>query len=809
MLLKEIRQTLRSLRRQPQFTIPAVLALTLGIGANVVIFTLVNRVLLSPLPYDDPQRIAMVYTHSKAQSGGKGIMSLADFLDIKSDSKQFQQIAAYQVSRFNLAPSDQGDAAEQVICSRATADFFNILGVRPLLGRMFQAGDDNPGVGPVLVLSESFWKRRYSARPDVLGKIATLNGKPYTIIGVAPEGFQFPRSDVQAWASLGLDPPARRSPFFLRAVGKLRPGVSVEQAQAELNVIARNIEQAHPAEYSGLTFPVISLTEDLVGSFKTTLWILQGVVFMVLLIVIVNVANLTFVRGISKEREIAVQTCLGAKRWNVVRLLLLESLVVSVVGSALGLLLANEGIRYLKTVNPANMPRLREVAIDYHVALFAVSVAVISALASGLLPALRVSKPNLSESLKAGGRAGTDLRKNLKVRSALVVMEIAVCFTLLIGGGLMARSFLNLSHVDMGFQADPANLLVVETYPTGPKYTKERRVQFYTQLIADLKKLPGVEDAAISFCIPPNRTNFANGFEIEGHESAKPQQSPNVPVPITSPGYFRTMQIPLLRGRDFAETDTLTSLPVTIVSQAFAKTYFGNEDPLGKRIRESDSSDDSGARPWMEIVGVAGDVHYQGAIKETSPAYYRSSTQLIFPYGNYVIVRARTPGNLINAIEQLVHAEDRGITISKPATMEDMMGESIKQPRFNAVLMGIFAVIALILTAIGTYGVMAYSVTQRTVEIGIRMALGAQRSDVLKQMLLQGFHLTLLGNAIGIAGAIILGKSVQAFLFGISSIDPVTYLLITLLLFGVAAAACYVPAKRAATLDPLLAIRED
>src|SRR6185437_5400449 len=431
MIFREIRQTLRSLRRQPQFTIPAVLALTLGIGTNVVIFTLVNQVLLRPLPYSEPERITMLYTRSEAQSNGKGVMALADFLDIKNSASQFQQIAAYQLSDFNLAPSEADDAAEQVVCTRASADFFNILGLRPLLGRVFRPGDDKPGNNPVVVLSESFWKRHYGGRPDVLGRIATLNGKPYTIVGVAPSSFQFPREDVQAWAILTLDPPARRSPFFLRAIGKLRPGVSIDQAQAQLSVIARNIELAHPAEYSELDFPAVSLTEAVVGHFRTTLWILQGVVFLVLIIAIVNVANLTLARGLGKEREIAVQTCLGAKRRHIVRLLFLESMMISALGSALGLLLAWGGIYYLKEINPANMPRLQEVNIDFRVALFTVFLAMIAAAASGLLPALRASKPNLSESLKAGGRAGTDLRKNMKVRSALVVAEIAMCFTLL------------------------------------------------------------------------------------------------------------------------------------------------------------------------------------------------------------------------------------------------------------------------------------------------------------------------------------------------------------------------------------------
>ncbi len=807
MRVQEFWQTLRSLRKQPQFTISAILALTVGIGTNVVIFTLINQVLLRPLPYDEANRIAMIYTRSQAQQSGKGVMALADFLDIKNNSTQFKQVAAFQVADFNLAPSDEGDTAEQVICSRTTAEFFNVLGVRPILGRLLQPGDDKPGSGGVTVLSESFWKRRYASRTDVIGKIATLNSKPYTIIGVAPSSFRFPRADVEAWASLPLAPPARRSPFFLRAIGKLRPGASFDQAAAELNVIAKNIETAHPAEYANLRFPVISLMEDVVGNIKSTLWILQGVALVVLLIAIVNVANLTFVRGLGKERDIAIQTCLGAKRRHVVKLLLLESLIISAIGSGLGLLLAWQGIDYLKAANPANLPRLQEVVIDFRVALFTIGLAVIASIASGLFPALRVSRPNLIQSLNAGGRGGTDLRKNLKLRSALVIAEIAMCFTLLVGGGLMARSFLKLSHIDMGFQADPDDLLLVEVYPSGTTYTKERRIQFYKQLVADIKKLPGVQDAAVSFSTPPNRVNFANGFEIKGHESQS-QHSPDVPVPLTSPGYFSTMQIPILHGRDFTESDTLTSPPVVIISQAFAKAYFPNENPVGEHIRESDSTADDGSRPWMEIVGVVGDVRYQGANREAGPVYYRPSSQLVFPWGNNVIVRAKNPENLIKAIRQRVHAEDRGITLSKFATMEQLLGDAIKQPRFNALLMAIFAVVALILTAIGTYGVMAYSVAQRRSEIGIRMAMGAKKWDVLKQILVHGLQLTLIGSAIGIIGAILLGKFLQAFLFGISSLDPATYVLITLLLFSVATVACYVPARRAANLDPLLAIRE-
>lgn len=806
---KEFRQIFRSLRRQPQFTIPAVLALALGIGANAVIFTLINRILLQPLPFPEPQQLTTIYSSFPSQGIARGPMGLGDFLDIKNNSRQFEELAAYHVTRFNLAPLGSDDTAQGIICSRATAGFFNLLGAQPLIGRLFQPGDDEPGKTGVTVLSEKLWRMKYGSNPGVLGKIANINGKPYTIIGVVESSFQFPRPDVEAWASLSLEPATRRAPFFLRGIGRLRPGISPDQAGSELKGIARRIEQTYPQQYSNFSFIVMPLAEDVAGKIKSTLWILQGVVGLVLLIAIVNVANLSFARGLGKEREIAVQTCLGAKRRHVMRLLLLESLAVSACGCIFGLFLAWESIRYLRLLHPANLPRLQEVSVDFNVAVFSVGLAVLAAIGSGLLPALKVSQPNLTETLKSGGRAGSDVKKNLRLRSILVVAEIAMCFTLLIGGGLMAKSFLKLSKVDMGFQADPENLLILKTYPTGPTYTSERRVQFYRQLLDDIKRFPGVEAAAISFNLPPNKVDYSNGFEIEGQPNLKPQDSPVVTVPMVSSDYFSTMQIPLLQGRSFQESDTLTSPPVVVVSKTFARTYFGNESAIGKRMREAEATTLDGSRPWMEIVGVAGDVRYRGASSELEPVYYRSSNQLVFPFDDNVIVRARNPLNLANAIVSRVHSEDRSIPVSAPVTMQRQMEDALQQPRFNALLMGIFAVVALILTAIGTYGVMAYSVTQRTQEIGIRMALGAQRSAVLKQILGNGLALSLIGSCIGFAGALLLGKFVQAFLFNVSSVDPMTYGLVLLLLLVVAALASYMPARRATTVDPMAALREN
>jgi len=809
MNFRDFKQICRSLRRQPQFTIPAVLALALGVGANAVIFTLINRILLRPLPYREPHQLTVIYSSFPSQGIARGPMGMGDFLDIRSNSRQFQDLAAYHVTRFNLAPLNTDDTAQGIICSRATASFFNLLGPRPLIGRLFQPGDDTPGKTGVVVLSEKLWRAKYGANPGVIGQTANINGKPYTIIGVVGHGFQFPRRDVEAWASLSLDQATRRSPFFLRGIGRLRPGVSPDQVSSEMKAIARDIEKVYPQEYSGFSFAVVPLTEDIVGKIKSTLWIMQGVVGMVLLIAILNVANLSFARGLGKEREIALQTCLGATRRHVIKLLVLESLAVSACGCIFGLLLAWESIRYLRSLQPANLPRLQEVSMDFNVALFSMALAVLAGIGSGLLPALKVSRPNLFESLKSGGRSGTEIRKHLRLRSALVVAEIAMCFTLLIGGGLIVRSFLKLSMVDMGFQADPETLLLVKTYPTGPRYTSERRVQFYRQLLDDIKRLPGVESAAISFNLPPNKVDYSNGFEIEGQPKLKQQELPVVTVPLVSSDYFSTMQIPLLQGRTFNEADTLTSRPVVMVSQTFARMYFGNESAVGKRIRESEAATADGSRPWMEIVGVAGDVRYRGASADLEPVYYRSSNQLVFPFDNNVIVRARNPINLASAIVSGVHSQDRSVPVSLPVTMRHQMEDSLQQPRFNALLMGIFSLVALILTAIGTYGVMAYSVSQRTQEIGIRMALGAQRSVVLKQIIGQGVRLTLIGSCIGVVCALLLGKVVQTFLFRVSPLDPTTYGLVLLLLLLVATLACYMPAKRATAVDPMCSLRDN
>lgn len=804
-----LNQTFRSLARQPHFTIPAMLALALGLGANILMFTLIDRVLLNPLPYPEANRITTISEQSNTQDNPDGYLALADFMDIQRDSKEYEQIAAFQVSHFNLAPSGETQAAEQVTAARVTADFFSILGARPILGRLIQQGDDDARSSGVVVLSEGFWKRRYGSKADVLGKQVLLNGHAYTIVGVAPASFLYPREDVQAWTSLALIPSGQRSPTFLRGIARLKQGASIAQARAELNVIASSIRNAHPTDYRSLTFPTMPITESVIGHVRTTLWITAGMALLLFVIAVTNVANITFARGLNKQRDIAVQSCLGARRQHIVCSLLLESLIIAGAGSVGGGLLAWIGIGYLRSLNLSTLPRMHEITMDWSIVLAATSLGVIAAAASGLLPALRVSKPNLAESLRAQGRTATDFRRNMRIRNSLVVAEIALSFALLTGGSLMARSFLKLSRVDVGFQVNPDDLLVMLIYPTGDRYTSQKRIQLFSQLSANVKRLPGVEDASTSFNMPPNRVNYDNGFEIEGNDRGKLWQGPNVPVSMVSPGFFHTIGLPVQRGRPFTYEDTSTSPPVVIVSERFVKAYMNGRDPVGKRLRESDPSDITGNRPWMEIVGVVADMRFQGARKELTPAYYRPSAQLMFPFGMYLVVRGKHPLTYMNAIEQLVHSEDRGITISVPETMAQVMDADIKQSRFNTVLMDAFAMIGILLTAIGTYGVISYSVAQRKSEIGIRLALGAPREQITKQIIKEGLLLTVSGVMIGSVGAVALGKAMTTFLFEVSPFDPWSYALGSLLLFCVSILACYLPSRRAASLDPLMAIREE
>jgi len=805
---QDIRYGARVLRKNPGFTLTAVLALALGIGANSAIFSVVYGVLVRPLPFPDAERLAMVYVHFSPQNSERGNMSIADFLDWKAQNRSFEEPALFavagaaQLRRFDLTGVDE---PEEVRGTSVTTGFFPALRAQPLLGRLFLPGEDAAGSERKVVLGESLWRRRFGSRPDIVGQGTVLNGMRFTIIGVLPASFQFARlPDAEVWTNLLLNPPTHRGPYFYNGIGRLKPGVTLEQAQAETNAIGGSIERANSSWYSHLTMPVIPLREALVGKVRPALLVLFGAVVFVLLIAAVNVANLLLSRANVREREIAVRAALGAGRGRLVRQLLTESTLLALLGGGLGLLLAYAGIQLLRAWNPGNLPRVGDIQLDSHVALFTLLISLASGILFGLAPAMHSSR-GLIGSLNEGGRSGTAGTARRRVHAALMVSEVALSLVLLIGAGLLLRSFDLLQKVNAGFSADPQKVLALDITLSGPKYADGKaQVAFFDRLIEQARALPGVESAALSDSLPPSEAGDSDTFVIDGQAWTQ-AGFPSTDNAILGPGYFRAMEIPLLRGRDFADSDTAGSPPVAIISASLARRYFPHEDPIGHRLKQSDPS--LHGSPFMEIVGVVGDVKYDGLDDHSEMAYYTPYRQN-FARNLYLVVRSGLPAaSLSGTLRQQVRDLDPDVVVSQPSTLEQVMSDSVAQPRFRTALLGLFAAIALVLAAIGIYGVIAYAVAQRTHEIGIRMALGARRMDVLRLVTIRGLQLTLAGLAIGMAAAMALTRLLKSLLFGVRPSDPLTFLGMATLLCTVALLACAEPARRAMRVDPMVALR--
>jgi putative ABC transport system permease protein len=810
-LLQDLRYGLRTLARSPGFTAAALLALALGIGANSAIFSVVYGVLLRPLPYPDADRLAMVFLHFSPQNNERGNLSLADYFDWRERNRAFEAPALYAGRRFDVTGANGTAGAgasgepEEVQGAQVTAGFFTTLRVRPLLGRGFEPGEDRPGSDRLAVVGEGLWRRRFGGSPGVLGRAIELDGEPHTIVGVMPGSFHFPSPRIELWTNLALVPPTRRGPFFYKGVARLKPGVTLEQAQAETNAIGRGIEQANPKAYSHLTLPTLSLREALVGRVRPVLLLMFGAVGFVLLIATVNVANLQLVRATAREREMTVRLSLGAGRSRLLRQLFTESLLLALTGGAAGLALAYGGIRLLQAWNPGNLPRMEAVHLDGRVLAFSLLVSLLAGILFGLVPALQGSAPDLTASLKEGGRGSTASAGRRRGRSILVVSEIALSLVLLIGAGLLLRSFFLLERVEPGFLAPAQNVLTLEVSPSARKYPDERTgIAFYERLIERVRALPGVESAAVSDSLPPDRQGDGDTFQIEGQAASAP--NPAVTHPVVSTGYFRALGIPLLRGRSFTAEDTPSSRPVTVISETMARRYFPGQDPIGKRIKESGPDIPT---PYMEIVGVVGDTKYLGLDAPPEPIYYHPYTQN-FSSRLYLVVRSSLAGGaaaLAPLVRGEVRAVDADVVVSEVRTLEQAVGESVAQPRFRTALLVLFAGIALALAAIGIYGVIAYSVAQRTHEIGVRMALGARRGDVLRHVLGQGAALALAGIALGLPGALALTRTLSSLLFTIQASDPVTFLSLSLVLAAVTLWASFLPAWRAARTDPQVALR--
>jgi predicted permease len=806
-LLQDLRYGFRMLAKKPGFTAVAVLALALGIGANTAIFSVVNTVLLKPLPFKDPDRLVMVWEENAKLGFPKDTPAPANFIDWRDQNQTFEGMVAIASATFNLTGVGEPQKIEG---QRVSANFFSLLGVEPALGRAFISEEDRPEGNPVVIMSNGLWKRRFGSDPNIIGQSLTLNGQPCEVIGVLPasfqlSGFQFSGRDHELWVPMAFSSreAGSRGSHYLSVIGRLKPGVSIQQAQADMTAIAARLEQQYPATNTSVGASVFSLREEIVSDIRPALLILLGAVGFVLLIACANVANLLLARAAARQKEIALRTALGAGRARLIRQFLTESVALAALGGAGGLLLGVLGIKLLATLVPPNLEQAKEINLDAKVLGFTLLVSLLTGVIFGLAPALQASKVNLNESLKEGGK-GSPGGVRSGVRNLLVVSEVALALVLLVGAGLLINSFARLSKVDMGFTPD--HLLTMRVVLPQSKYPDQaKRTAFYDQLLQRVEALPGVQSAAVISWLPLTFEGDSNGISIEGRPEPSPDQQPIVVTRVISPGYFRTMGIALLGGRLFTEYDRQGSSRVIIINQSMAERYWPGEDPIGKRIKMGSFDTDS---PWLSVAGVVKDVRQFQINAEAKP-------QIYLPYAQYgasrprdlVIRTAGDPLGLAAAVRGEVWAVDKDQPVSNIQTMEQILSDSLTRERFNMLLLAIFAGVALALAAVGIYGVMSYSVTQRTHEIGVRMALGADSGHVLRLVVGQGLKLVSAGVAIGLAFAFALTRLMESLLFGVSATDPVTFVLISVTLVAVAALASYIPARRATKVDPMVALR--
>ncbi|HZS07632.1 MAG TPA: ABC transporter permease [Blastocatellia bacterium] len=803
-LLQDLLFGARMLWKKPGFTLVAVITLALGIGANTAIFSVVNAVLLRPLPYPEPGRLVMAFLSDPQEGLNRSSLGIADFLAVREQNQSFEKVAIFSVNDFTLTG---GERPEQVPGATVSADFFATLGVAPALGRTGLAEDERAESPRVVVVSHGFWRQRLAAEPQIIGRTINLDSTPFTVIGVMPEGFRFPLTpDAELWPVRVIRQPRGRPPYFNRCVARLKPGVTEQQARGDLTAIAARVQKQFPQSPFN-TMTTVPLVDYVVRDVRRALLITLGAVAFILLIAAANVANLQLARAAAREREMAVRLALGASRWRVVRQLLTESLLLAACGGAVGLLLAVWGLDLFRTFGQTDLLRLQEVSLDGRVLGFTMLSALVGGLIFGLAPALESSKTDLNESLKEGGRAATEGDRRRRLRGLLVVAEVALTLVLLIGAGLLLRSFLRLQDVNPGFR--PEHLLTAQISLPQARYAEDQKIiAFHQQLLNRLQNLPGVEAAGISMSLPPNLLQISNPFGIEGRPLQPGQARPLAEEMTISPDYFRALGVPLLRGRFFTDADREGAPQVMIINEAMARRYFPNEDPVGRRLQTGDPNPNS---PWETIVGVVGNVKYTGLDAEETPTMYVPYTTpgwVSWSRTMYLVVRTTgEPLALAPLVRREVQALDRDLPVADLRAMEQVIYQSITEPRFRTLLTGLFAAVALLLATVGIYGVISYVVAERTHEIGIRMALGARGPDVLRLVVGQGMKLALSGVAIGLAASFLLTRLMKGLLFGVSAADPVTFITVALLLAIIALLACWIPARRATRVDPLVALR--
>jgi putative ABC transport system permease protein len=808
MLSQDLRYALRTLVRWPGFTIVVVLTLALGIGANAAIFSVVNAVLLRPLPYANPDRLVVVLgVPTDGDSAKVGASSsYPDFADFRARSRSFSQLAAYSVRRTTVT----GKTFEPAIVSGApvTANLFPMLGVAPVLGRSFLVEEDRPGAAPVVIVSNEFWQQRLGGNPNVLGSSLSLNGQPATIVGVMAPRFAFPGGAAIWFPAAEPNDPRTRGQHSYGIAGRLAPGATIATASREVAAIAHQLEVEYPAINAKRGARAQSMTEAIVGNVRPQLLVLLGSVGLVLLIVCVNVANLFLARAAARTREVAVRTALGAGRTRLARQFLTESFVVTAIGSALGVLVAYWGSKLLVSKAPQSIPRASEIGIDGNVLLFLSGLSVLTAIIFGVLPALQMSRATPIASLREGGRGVRGGLAQRGLRQALVVSEVALAVVLVVGAGLLVKSFWKMQRVDPGFVPDRMLVAQIQLPPSRyAGYADGDRVRaFYADLSNRIAARPEVQSVAVAMQHPLS-PGWTSSFTIAGRQPPPAGQEPESSIRPVMPGYFRAVGAKLLRGREIQESDGLGTPGVVVINEAFARAHFPNEDPIGRRIERA--SWWKGMPSSFEIVGVVADERFEGPRAPAEPATYFSLAQFTFN-DNWLLVRTKGDAKaFVPTLRQLVWAMDRDLPLENVRTMDEILGETMADSRFNTVLLSLFAVVALLLAAIGIYGVLAYTVAQRTGEIGIRMALGAQRASVLRLVVGNGLALALIGVVVGGAAAFFATRALARLVFGVSTTDPVVFGGVALVLPAVAAAAAAIPALRASRVDPIVALRSE